>query len=108
MDWQSAKQLDEHLPKLSESQKERVKNGVKIKVCEEQRENWSGKLPFYIFWCEDCENFAYDYPHGYIEVQYLICHRCNNLVDFRPWWAGWVLVWGNIKLLYQIKFGGKR
>ncbi len=102
MNWIDARKLQEYLPKLSESEKEAVKRGKKIKVCEEQREGWLGKLPFYIFWCPSCENFAYDYAHGYIENQHLNCHRCGAYVDFRPWWLEWAQLWN----LLRWKFGG--
>lgn len=103
MDQLDAAQLREHLPRLSERQKDRIQyNGAKIQVCEEQREGWTGKLPFYIFWCPRCDDFAYDYPHGFIENQYLSCHQCMERVSFVPWWAG-------LKELYNIlrwKIGG--
>lgn len=98
MDLRDAAQLREHLPKLSESQKNNIRrNNAKLKVCEEQREGWLGKLPFYVFWCPACENFGYDYPHGHIETQYLNCHRCDERVSFVPWWASLQEMWNVIR-----------
>ncbi|MBU6141994.1 hypothetical protein KGO95_02665 [Patescibacteria group bacterium] len=92
-----AAQLRKYLPALSESQKNAIRNGKKIKVAEEQREGWTGKLPFYIFWCPTCDNFSYDYPHGFIETQYLTCHKCSKRIDFRPWWVELAQLWELIK-----------
>ncbi len=94
-----AAQLNKYLPALSESRKKAIRSGEKIRVCEEQREGWSGKLPFYIFWCPRCENYAYDYPHGHIERQSLNCHRCGDRVDFRPWWIELAQLWALIKVI---------
>ncbi len=88
-----AAQLNKYLPTLSESQKREIRNGGKIQVCEEQREGWVGKLPFYIFWCPRCDNFSYDYMHGFIDRQHMICHRCHEQIDFSPWWIELAQAW---------------
>jgi len=91
-------ELQKHLSHLSALQKLRIMRGAKVRVAEEQREGWSGKLPFYVFWCDQCENFSYDYPHGYIDRRYLKCHACEARIDFVPWWVEWQKLW------YAVKF----
>lgn len=93
--------------KMSGWQKIQMKRGKKIYLGHEQREGWTDKLPFYLFWCEDCEHFAKDYPHGYIENQSLICSHCGLRHDFTPWWVPWVQLWQVIKMSFQIKFSNK-
>ena len=105
MDWANDTKLNEYLPKLSWLQEKRIRNGAKIKVCEEQWLGWTGKLPFYIFWCSDCDGFGYDYPHGHIEAQYLNCHRCDTRIDFVPWWVALQQLWYVAKYMFR---GGAR
>ena len=66
------------------------RRGKKVYIGHEQREGWSGKLPFYLFWCDACSHYAQDYPHGHIERQYLLCSHCDERHDFVPWWVAWV------------------
>ena len=107
MNWENGAGLNRHLPSLTESQKKKIRNGKKIEVCTEMREGWTGDLPFYIFWCGRCENFSYDYAHGYPHNQYLNCHRCSGWVDFRPWWVDWVELWHMIKFIFALSFRRK-
>lgn len=60
--------------------------GWKIRISREQREGWTGKLPFYFFWCGKCECFTKDYPHGFARQQYLNCANCGAYHTFRTWW----------------------
>lgn len=101
MDLENAAGLRRSVDKLSKWQKRRVRNGAKVLAGYERREGWSGELPFYIFWCSDCENFSYDYPHGHIERQYLSCHNCNAKIDFRPWWIEFKMMWEFLKAMRQ-------
>lgn len=94
------------LEKTSSFQKFLMKcRGEKIYLGDEQREGWTGKLPFYLFWCGRCEKYAKDYPHGYIERQYLICSHCGEIYNFVPWWVAWVSFWQFIRL--AIKYRSK-
>jgi hypothetical protein len=70
--------------------------GIKVYLGHEQREGWSGKLPFYLFCCEACGSWAKDYPHGYIERRYLNCSSCKAYHSFVPWWAVLDTLWRNI------------
>ncbi|GEM_PF-2623905 len=109
MNWKNAAGLKKHLPKLSDFDKFCIRNlESKIEVCEEQREGWPGKMPFYIFWCPNCENYSYDYPQGFAENRRLYCHRCDERVDF-------VLLRTEMKMLLSalwcgisIRFGRKK
>jgi len=58
--------------------------GKKVYISHEKHEGWRGELPFYLFWCALCERFAKDYPHGFIETQYLSCPHCNQRHGFVP------------------------
>lgn len=56
--------------------------GFKVPMGEEQKEGWSGKLPFYLFICPNCDKFQKDYPHSWPESQYLRCDDCKKKIDF--------------------------
>lgn len=56
--------------------------GRKIYIGHEQRDGWSGKLPFFLFWCQTCQHFAKGYPNGQPSDRYLICSNCNAEYDF--------------------------
>ena len=56
-------------------QKVRIWTFGPIKVREEKRDGWSGKLPIYRFFCKDCGKFREDYLHGYTDR--LDCPVCN-------------------------------
>lgn len=79
--------------RLAETRTERErslmrKRGKKIYLGHEgpeKHEGWSGSLPFYLFWCEECEHWCKDYPHGHEERRYLRCHFCNAYFDFVHW-----------------------
>ncbi|OGN08093.1 MAG: hypothetical protein A2750_01425 [Candidatus Yanofskybacteria bacterium RIFCSPHIGHO2_01_FULL_45_42] len=92
---------------MSGWQKLQMRRGKKVYLGHEQREGWTEKLPFYLFWCEDCKYFAKDYTHGYIEKQSLICSHCGLRYDFTPWWVSWVQLWQALKLSFQIRFSDK-
>lgn len=47
----------------------------KVYIGHERRMGWSGKLPFYLFFCFSCGEVAKDYPHGY--TNYLLCPHCG-------------------------------
>jgi hypothetical protein len=70
--------------------------GVKLYLGHEQREGWSGKLPFYLFHCETCGNWAKDYPHGYVEERHLNCSYCGMYHEFVPLRTRLVVWWRNI------------
>ena len=60
--------------------------GRKIYLGHETREGQSDKLPFYLFWCDACDHYAKDYPHGYIDgCKYLICSYCEVRHYFVSW-----------------------
>jgi len=80
------------------------KRGKKIYVGHEgpeKHESWSGSLPFYLFWCEECEHWVKDYPHGYIERQYLRCHYCDAYHEFVPRSVKFRMLWKELKLLFR-------
>lgn len=56
----------------------------KLYLRHKQLEGWKGELPFYIFWCDACEQFAIDYPHGFIKRRNLICPHCLLYYSFVP------------------------
>jgi len=61
--------------------------GKKIYLCHEgpeKHETWTGSLPLYLFWCRECEHWAKDYPHGFIEKRCLHCSNCNYRHSFIP------------------------
>lgn len=90
------------LSKMTPAQKLLMRrHGKKIYLGREQREGWSGALPFYLFWCEDCGHFAKDYPHGYIERQYLLCSNCKARHSFVPWWVEFALCWQILRSLVR-------
>ena len=83
-----AREAREALPKISEADRLLLEeHGREIYIGHEQREGWSGQLPFYLFRCEECGKCAKDYPHGHIERQYLLCSECGAHRSFVPWWA---------------------
>lgn len=67
--------------------------GKKLCLGHEHREGWTGKLPFYLFWCGDCRHVAKDYPHGCIERQYLLCSHCGVRHDFVPFFVVLRTMW---------------
>jgi len=54
----------------------------KLYIGHEKREGWSGKLPFYLFFCFSCGKIAKDYPHGY--TNYLLCPHCGIRDKLKP------------------------
>lgn len=58
------------------------KLGWKIHLKNDQREGWSGQLPFCMFKCPDCECLVCDYPHGHPHRRYLTCPRCGAKIGF--------------------------
>jgi hypothetical protein len=90
----------QELQKLSEQEKSRIRSGKKHYLGHETWEGWSGALPIYLFWCGECQNYTLDYPHGFIQSQYLLCHRCDTRLDFVPWW----IVWSELLALLRISW----
>ena len=78
-------------------------HGKKLFLGREIRPNWTGYLPFYLFWCNACMRFAKDYPHGWPENQYLNCSNCGAKCSFIPYWMPWLIKWENLKI--RIRFG---
>lgn len=80
-------EAQERFAELGFIDRRRVLAGKKLAIGAEQRKDWRGKLPFYLFKCEneDCGRIAKDYPHGYIQRQYLLCSACGTHHDFVPW-----------------------
>lgn len=57
MNCENMRGLMDSLLKLSAFMKLRIKNyGAKIRFGYEKIEGWRGELPFYIFWCENCQD----------------------------------------------------
>lgn len=77
--------------------------GKKLFLGRETRPDWTGYLPFYLFWCGVCMRFAKDYPHGWHENQYLNCSNCGAKYPFVPWWMHWRIKWENLKI--RIRYG---
>ncbi|HSE34699.1 MAG TPA: hypothetical protein VLB83_01120 [Candidatus Paceibacterota bacterium] len=82
--------------------------GWKLRLRKEQRQGWSGSLPFYFFWCPECEHFAKDYPHGFIARQYLTCSHCGIHHEFVPIWAGIAEAWRDFKAMRRSHPGTAR
>lgn len=90
-------EAQEAVKKLTLGQLDSVRHRrKKFYLGHEQREGWSGALPFYLFWCEQCGEFAKDYPHSYIDRRYLMCSSCAARYSFVPWWASLALFWQGI------------
>ena len=99
-----AREAQEAIKKMSRWQKFQMQyRGKKICLGQEKRDGWTGELPFYLFWCRGCEHYAKDYPHGYIERQYLNCSYCGTGHDFVPWWVPWVGLWQAIKFSFKYR-----
>ena len=78
--------------------------GVKFCLGEEQRENFTGYLPFYLFWCDECESPAKDYPHGYPERRYLNCPNCRSYHTFISFGTKCSVWAANLLLLVAVPF----
>lgn len=106
MNYAFAREANQALSKMTPWQKFKMRyRGKKIYLGHEKRENWSGFLPFYLFWCEDCQHYAKDYPHGFIERQYLTCSHCGIHHHFVPWWVGWVRAWQMLGIAIRYRLG---
>lgn len=104
MNFVFARETQEAFKKMTRWQKFKARwLGRKIYLRHEQREGWSGKLPFYLFYCAGCKRIAKDYPHGHIERRYLNCSFCGAHHDFVPWWVEWVMLWSTIKLVWKYR-----
>lgn len=53
----------------------RLKLTGRVHVFEAIKAGWLGSLPFYVFRCETCGEYALDYPHGY--SGYFSCPVCD-------------------------------
>lgn len=86
------------IKKLSGWQKSQVNYlGKKMFTGHEMHNSFIEPQPFFIFWCDHCERYTKDHPHGFIEKRYLICAHCKTKYDFTPWWIEWVELWRVIK-----------
>ncbi len=104
MNFVFAREAQEAVKKISWRQKFRTRFlGKKIYMGDEQRDGWNGKLPFYLFYCSNCEHFAKDYPHGFTEYQYLNCSYCETRYDFVPWWIQFTILWRTVKVLWKYR-----
>jgi len=74
--------------------------GKKINLGEEKREEWTGAILFYLFYCKYCGHYVKDYPHGHLERRYLICSACEVKHNFVPWWVGWAKIWQLIRFRF--------
>lgn len=105
-DFVTAVETREALKNISWLQRRLLKFGKKIYIGDEgpeKHKGWSSKLPFYLFQCENCEQTAKDYPHGYLDRQYLLCLHCNTHHDFRPWWLPFQQIWNLIRIRYNTR-----
>lgn len=100
-DWtpNEADKAFEHTSKLAQYAVRKL--GLRLPVGKEKRAGWSGALPFYLFWCGECDNAAKDYPHGFAGNRYLICSRCNARHDFNPWLEGFAMAWQHLRTRFQ-------
>jgi hypothetical protein len=73
--------------------------------------NWRSHLPFYIFWCNMCDKFTVDYPHGNeLYFAYSCCGDKIEITDpdiykkmemtrpptnWRTWWMFIKYLWSN-------------
>ena len=56
--------------------------GWKIPVGLETRPGWSGSLPFYVFWCYDCNTWSKDHAHSQRGKRYINCMYCGKYFGF--------------------------
>ena len=49
--------------------------GVSHYLGHETREGWVGFLPFYLFWCSQCDHYGKSYLQGYRRS--LVCPHCT-------------------------------
>lgn len=99
LDFAVAQEVRILMQRLSGFQKFRINIlGNKVFVGNEIYDGFNKQLPFYLFWCNSCERYTKDYPHGSIEKRYLNCVHCRARHDFAPLWVSWVVRWQKIKL----------
>lgn len=90
--------------RLAETRTERErylmqKCGKKIYLGHEgpdKHEGWTGELPFYLYWCQHCEHWAKDYPHGFEDRQRLACPNCQARESFVSFKTKLKVFWGTI------------
>ncbi len=93
---------------LSSRDQRRVRGGTKHFVGAQQRQGWSAPIPCYVFWCDACDRHTFDYPHGHIERQYLLCANCQAYHEFVPWWVPLRQTWELFRFLVTIPFSRSR
>jgi len=104
-----ANEAREALTKFSRWDLWRVRNmGAKLPLGEECREDWTGYLPFYLFWCDDCQRYSKDYPHGHLHRQSLNCNLCGRYEGFVPLKISFEQAVGDLFLLLKLRFSRKR
>lgn len=54
----------------------RLKLRGEVKVFDAMKAGWTEPLPFFVFKCQSCGEYALDYPHGYRGR--LDCSVCNE------------------------------
>ena len=47
-----------------------------------QKEGFFAAMPYYLFWCRNCQKPAEDYPRGFLESRHFICPSCGEPQDF--------------------------
>lgn len=102
-----AAEAKEAVAKTTPFQRFLMSQGKKLFIGEERRAGWSGKLPFYLFFCGDCGHYAKDYPHGFIERQYLLCSHCGAHHSFVPLWPRLVAPCRSFYLTLRYRFTGR-
>jgi len=66
---------------LSFGQWIRLKLRGRVKVFEAIKRGWRGALPFFVFKCKGCGEYALDYLHGYNErLDCRLCDEANSIV----------------------------
>ncbi len=99
----TAQRVRQELAKLPAWQKVRILLGRKYYLYHEQRKNWTGQLPIYLFRCGNCGEYTLDYPQGPIDRRYLFCYHCKTQTDFVPWWVPWARLWKVLRLAWRYR-----
>lgn len=98
------REAQKELEELTETQKEDIRRGKIHYLREETRQDWTGYLPFYLFYCSSCGQFYKDYKHGF--RPYVACYRCGIHHDLIPRWRiALIELHDALRLIIKTRFG---
>lgn len=100
-----AQRVRKELKKLNARQLDQIRRGKKHYLGHELWEGWTAPIAVYLFYCTGCEHYSLDYPHGFIQNQYLTCQNCRRSIDFVPWWVPWAQLWDLIRIWWKYRKG---